>query len=55
MVRRQGVGGCLKGLQRRMNWMDELCPHKGGSHVVDDCCGTDSSVAVRAGEWLYDG
>ncbi len=55
MIQRQGVGGCLKGLQSRINWMDELYPQKGGSHVVDDCCNSDSSVAVGAGEWLYDG
>jgi ubiquinone/menaquinone biosynthesis C-methylase UbiE len=54
MVQREGVGGYLKGLQSRMNWMDELCPQKGGSHVVDDCCGTGNFVAVGVGEWLYD-
>jgi hypothetical protein len=53
--KREGVGGCLKGLPNRFNWMDEFCPQKGESHVVDDCCGTGSFVAVGIGERLYDG
>jgi len=28
---------------------------KGESHVIDDCCNTDSSVAAGAGDRLYDG
>ena len=53
--KREGMGGCLKGLQSRLTWMDELCPQKGGSNAVDDFCHTDSSVAAGAGEWLHHG
>ena len=28
---------------------------KGGSNVVDDCCGTGNFVAVGVGDRLYDG
>jgi hypothetical protein len=27
---------------------------KGGSYVVDDCCGTDNSVGAGVGDRLYD-
>ena len=33
----------------------EMSNQKGGSHVVDNCCGTGNFVAAGAGDRLYDG
>ncbi len=38
-----------------LKWMDEFCPQKGVSHVVDDCRNTGHFVGPGVGEWLYDG
>ena len=32
-----------------------LSNQEGGSNVVDNCCDTDSSLGIRAGEQLHDG
>ena len=33
--KREGVGGCLKGLQSRLKWMDAFCRQKGVEHALD--------------------
>jgi hypothetical protein len=36
-------------------WATVMGKPEGGPNVVDDRCGTDSSVGTRAGEQLHDG
>src|SRR4030042_179469 len=53
--KREGVGGCLKGLHSRLTWRDEFCPQKGVEHALDHIGDSLDSVASGIAHQLHDG
>jgi hypothetical protein len=51
----EDVGGCLKGLQRRLNGRDAFYPQKGVIHALDNIGDSLAPVVSGSAHELHDG